>query len=516
MEAGEAALTDLKTWYKNKNIFITGSTGFLGICLLEKILRCIPEAGNIYLLLRPKKDKDINERLEEIKKNLVFEKLFEIKSVEEAFAKVRAIAGDVSQPDLGISEADRKILTENVNVIIHSAASLDFKETLKPNVDINVLGTRRCLELGKQCTNLNVFVHVSSAYVNSFRKDCKEIIYDLAQDPEHIISLCSSHPESELDEMTPSLLGDHPNTYTFTKQIAEHSVRDYQTKFPCTIVRPSMIVGSWKEPIPGWTISKNGPQGFLMGASKGVIRRLPVGKELVYDYVPVDIVVNSLLVAGFHAGVTTTKEVQIYHATSSCRNPFRWCSVEDKLNTYLHRYPLVSAVWYPHLKFLPSVQRFKISAFFVHFLPALILDAVMSIAGGRPILKRLHANVNMSLDRLEKFIFNEWSFHSDRSESLQKWLSPVDQRTFNVALEGLNWPDYFDDLTKGARIYLNKENMKNIEKARGKDTLLMVLHLGLQGTILGLIWFLFACITGMTMTKSAFIVPIFYILFSFL
>lgn len=58
-------------------------------------------------------------------------------------------------------------------------------------------------------------------------------------------------------------------------------------------------MGAWKEPLPGWTISKNGPQGFLMGASKGVVRRLPVSKNLIYDYIPVDIVVNSLIAAAF-------------------------------------------------------------------------------------------------------------------------------------------------------------------------------------------------------------------------
>lgn len=167
--------------------------------------------------------------------------------------------------------------------------------------------------------------------------------------------------------------------------MAEHEVQKFQTDFPCAIVRPSMIIGAWKEPIPGWTISKNGPQGFLMGASKGVIRRLPVGKELVYDYIPVDIVVNELIVAAFHAGLTATKVVEVYHCTSSTRNPFRWISVEDKINTYLHRYPLKSAVWYPHLKFLPSVAWFKISAIFFHILPAIILDTITKIAGGRPM-----------------------------------------------------------------------------------------------------------------------------------
>jgi len=30
------------------------------------------------------------------------------------------------------------------------------------------------------------------------------------------------------------------------------------------------------------------------------LRRLPVGKNIVYDYIPVDIVVNSLIVAGYN------------------------------------------------------------------------------------------------------------------------------------------------------------------------------------------------------------------------
>lgn len=37
-----------------------------------------------------------------------------------------------------------------------------------------------------------------------------------------------------------------------------------------------------------------------MGASKGIVRRLPVNENLVYDYIPVDIVVNQLLVTGYH------------------------------------------------------------------------------------------------------------------------------------------------------------------------------------------------------------------------
>lgn len=61
------------------------------------------------------------------------------------------------------------------------------------------------------------------------------------------------------------------------------------------------VTCAWKEPVPGWINSKNGPSGFFMGAAKGVVRRLPVGKNLVYDYIPVDIVINEMLVAAWHA-----------------------------------------------------------------------------------------------------------------------------------------------------------------------------------------------------------------------
>lgn len=40
--------------------------------------------------------------------------------------KVFAIDGDVSKPFLGISDLDRKLLANNVNVIFHGAANIRF------------------------------------------------------------------------------------------------------------------------------------------------------------------------------------------------------------------------------------------------------------------------------------------------------------------------------------------------------------------------------------------------------
>jgi FlaA1/EpsC-like NDP-sugar epimerase len=65
----------VQDFFRGKNIFITGATGFLGMALIEKLLRVCPDVGTIYVLVRPKKGKEVSARLEELIKNPVSTKL---------------------------------------------------------------------------------------------------------------------------------------------------------------------------------------------------------------------------------------------------------------------------------------------------------------------------------------------------------------------------------------------------------------------------------------------------------
>ena len=51
-------------YYSQRDVFITGATGFMGKCLLEKILRSAPDVARVMILVRPKRGKSMKERID--------------------------------------------------------------------------------------------------------------------------------------------------------------------------------------------------------------------------------------------------------------------------------------------------------------------------------------------------------------------------------------------------------------------------------------------------------------------
>lgn len=70
--------------------------------------------------------------------------------------KIKYVNGDISAEKLGLSDDDNKMLCDNINIVVHCAASLDFETDLKTAVTINLIGTKKIVELCKEIKNLQV------------------------------------------------------------------------------------------------------------------------------------------------------------------------------------------------------------------------------------------------------------------------------------------------------------------------------------------------------------------------
>lgn len=154
--------------------------------LLEKILRAFPDIAKIYILIRPKKELTINQRVQKLLQSPVFSF---IHHTQHQIEKVTPIAGNVTSPNLGLSEEDRKLLQEEVSIVFHAAASIRFDSLLAEHIQTNVVGTKYLLQLCKEMNQLACLVFCSTAFSNCQLKDVDEKLYPLKHKPEDVLKL---------------------------------------------------------------------------------------------------------------------------------------------------------------------------------------------------------------------------------------------------------------------------------------------------------------------------------------
>ena len=61
----------ISNYFAGKSIFLTGATGFMGKCFVEKILRDAPDLKNLYVLVREKKGVPPEEKMKKYFQNFV-------------------------------------------------------------------------------------------------------------------------------------------------------------------------------------------------------------------------------------------------------------------------------------------------------------------------------------------------------------------------------------------------------------------------------------------------------------
>jgi len=137
-------------YFAGKVLLLTGVTGFLGKVIFEKVLRSLPNVAKIYILIRPKEGSSAIERF---KKTIIDSPCFHtMKALHKNFdeiisKKVVPISGDVEYHKLNLSPNDWEALTNEVHIIVNSAASVDFNARLDRAIKTNIKGTLNVLHL---------------------------------------------------------------------------------------------------------------------------------------------------------------------------------------------------------------------------------------------------------------------------------------------------------------------------------------------------------------------------------
>lgn len=151
------------------NIFITGTTGFLGIHILENFLNT--ESGKAYCLIRPGKTVTPLEKLKE-KLHYYFGEKYDSLIGNRIFI----VDGDISKDNFGLSFEESEKIANNVTCIINSAAKVAHYGNYSDFEKINVNGTENllkfCLKFNKRFYQISTLsVSGISTANQSFKND---------------------------------------------------------------------------------------------------------------------------------------------------------------------------------------------------------------------------------------------------------------------------------------------------------------------------------------------------------
>ncbi len=241
-------------------ILITGITGFLGTEIAAELMRTTEDT--VYGLVRAGSGSEASARLRAL--------WYDRPELQECLGRrIRAVPGDVTKEDLGLSEDDRRRLTADIDVIIHTAAVVGIRHTREEFWSVNVGGTRHVLDFAERIQSdhpLKRFSHVSTAYVVGTRSGLIR--------------------EDSLENAGFSSL------YEQSKYEAEVLAVQAGERLPVCVFRPGLIVGDSET---GYVKNFNTLYYPLKLVLRGQLPIFPIRKSFRVNLVPVDCAAQAIV-----------------------------------------------------------------------------------------------------------------------------------------------------------------------------------------------------------------------------
>ena len=381
-----------------RRIAVTGSTGFLGTAVVERLLRAVPDC-TLVLLVRSGRRTSAAQRVQrEIIRNDAFDALRSIlgdRFDEEIARRVTVISGDVSTDGLGLDDAGREALA-SCEIVIHSAATVSFDSAIDDAVEVNLLGPVRIVETLHSLGVRPHLVSVSTCYVAGNRRgDAPEQLvsdgpFDLgvdwrlevsaarraradadaaSRDPKRLAGFRSGARNELGAAGTPALaakteqlrqrwVSDQlvqagrsrasslgwPDAYTYTKALGEGALTEMKGDVPVNIVRPSIIESALLEPRPGWIRGFRMAEPVIISYARGLLKEFPGVPEGTVDVIPVDLVVGAICAV---AALGPEQAPPIVQVASGSTNPLRYRGLVNLVHQWFSEHPLYDSAGQP-------------------------------------------------------------------------------------------------------------------------------------------------------------------------
>jgi len=367
--------------FAGRHVLLTGASGFVGKVWLAMMLERAPEIGRIHVLLRSKSLLSARDRFEKIvNTSPVFGPLHErmgARLSQYIAEKVEVLEGELGASDLLLDVDSRRRLQRQLDLVVHCAGLVDFNPDLRKALASNVDGTLHVADFVEGCDHA-ALLHISTCYVAGKRHGHIEesLLPEYAPsardfDAERELRdaraaaarICAQHESREhaaktraeiealvrkrrsgdraklittltnrrlREELKQALIDEGmqrarrlgwPNTYTYTKSLAESLLQRRGNRVRLSVLRPSIVESAIEYPFPGWNESFNGsaPLAYVMGSW---FRMIPARPDAPFDVIPVDMVCKAMSIAG--AALLRDRCAPVYHIGTSDRHR---CSV---------------------------------------------------------------------------------------------------------------------------------------------------------------------------------------------
>jgi alcohol-forming fatty acyl-CoA reductase len=490
-------------------IGITGSTGFLGTALVERLLRSVPGC-ELVLVVRPGRRATSQRRVDrEILRNDAFDRLREQlgdRFDAEMARRVVAVGGDLTRDGLGLDDGGRAALA-GCDLVIHSAATVSFDSPLDTSVDVNLLGPNRLLSVLHDTAATPHLVAVSTCYVAGNRRGRapEQLLVD---SPFHVdldwraevAAAQRARADTDAESRSPEMLarfrkearGDlgaaglpalsartealrekwvedrlvdagraraaslgWPDVYTYTKAMGERALTELRGSIPLSIVRPSIIESAWADPYPGWIRGFRMAEPIIVSYAKGELHQFPGSPEGVIDVIPVDIVASTLVAV---AAELAPAEPTVVQVASGTVNPLEYRHLTDTARDWFLANPVHDSDGHP-ITPKPWVftgttgleERLGRMSRALHFADRTV--AALPLRGRQTELnQRLQEKIDLVEQGLGYVkIYGaygrcEAAYSIDHLDELRQRLAPADRAEFELDPRVVDWTHYIKEI----------------------------------------------------------------------